>query len=109
MIGIRHSNKYETQYLHLRGIPKNIKKGIKVKEGKKIAYVGSSGESTGPHLDYRIKEYGKYINPLKFNPPSVNPLRTEFLEDFKRIAENYILCFDPSLMVASCWGDPLNL
>jgi murein DD-endopeptidase MepM/ murein hydrolase activator NlpD len=109
MIGIRHSHRYETQYLHLRGIPKNIKKGVKVKEGQKIAYVGSSGESTGPHLDYRIKENGKYINPLKFNPPSVNPLRNEFLEDFKRVAENYMLCFDPSLMAASCWGDLLTL
>lgn len=109
MIGIRHSHKYETQYLHLRGFARGIKKGVKVEEGQEIGYVGSSGESTGPHLDYRIKENGKYINPLKFNPPPVNPLRSGFLEDFKKVAENFILCFDPSLMVASCWGDSLTL
>ena len=109
MVGIRHSNRYETQYLHLRGFAKGIKKGIKVKEGQEIGYVGSSGESTGPHLDYRIKEDGKYINPLKFNPQPVNPLRAEFLEYFKKVAENYILCFDASLMVASCLSDPLTL
>ncbi len=109
MVGIRHQNRYETQYLHLRTIKPGIKKGVKVREGQEIGTVGSSGESTGPHLDYRIKKDGKYINPLAFNPEPVSPLRAEFLEDFRKAAQNYMLLFDPSLMVSTCLGDPLTL
>ncbi len=109
MVGIRHQNRYETQYLHLRTIGTGIKKGVKVREGQEIGKVGSSGESTGPHLDYRIKKDGKYINPLAFNPEPVSPLRVEFLEDFKKIAEKYVICFDASLMVSSCFSDSLTL
>jgi len=82
---------------------------VKVREGQEIGKVGSSGESTGPHLDYRIKKDGKYINPLAFNPEPVSPLRAEFLEHFKKVAENYLLCFDASLMISSCLGDSLTL
>ena len=109
MVGIRHQNRYETQYLHLRAIVKGIEKGVKVREGQEIGYVGSSGESTGPHLDYRIKKDGKYINPLAFNPEPVSPLRPEFLEDFKKVAQNYLLLFDASLLVSSCSGDSMTL
>jgi len=109
MVGIRHQNRYETQYLHLRTIVTGIKRGVKVREGQEIGTVGTSGESTGPHLDYRIKKDGKYINPLAFNPEPVSPLRVEFIEDFRKAAQNYLLLFDPSLMVSSCFGDPLTL
>lgn len=109
MVGIRHQNRYETQYLHLRGFARGIKKGVKVREGQEIGYVGSSGESTGPHLDYRIKKDGKYINPLAFSPEPVRPLRAEFLEDFKKVAQNYLLLFDASLWVSSCFDDSLTL
>jgi murein DD-endopeptidase MepM/ murein hydrolase activator NlpD len=102
MVRLRHKNRYETMYLHLRDIVKWIRKGAKVKEGQVIGHVGSSGESTGPHLDYRIKKDGRFINPLTFKPEPAKPLREEFLEDFKRMAENYIVCFDASLMVNSC-------
>ena len=48
-----------------------------------IGYVGSSGESTGPHLDYRILYHGKYVNPLGWKFQPAEPLRKEFLEPFK--------------------------
>ena len=84
MIRLRHNRNYETYYLHLARILVN--KGDRVEGGKQIGTVGSSGESTGPHLDYRIKEGGVYINPLskKFDP--VEPLRPEFRDDFNRSA-----------------------
>lgn len=91
MIRIRHKNAYQTMYLHLRNYAKGIRKGAKVKEGQVIAYVGSSGESTGPHLDYRIKYRGKYINPLAWRFKAVKPLRPEFFQDFEKKAEMY--CF----------------
>jgi len=102
MIRIRHKNEYETTYLHLRSYAKGIRKGAKVQSGQVIGYVGSSGESTGPHLDYRIKFRGKYFNSLtrKFKP--VEPLRAEFFEDFKKEVEYYCLCFEaPPLIFSS--------
>lgn len=101
MIRIRHRNDYETMYLHLRNYARGIKKGAKVQGGQIIGYVGSSGESTGPHLDYRIKYRGKYINPLAWRFKPVRPLRKEFLEDFKREAEKYILCLEAPLILFS--------
>jgi len=99
MIKIRHKNRYETQYLHLRGYAKGIRKGKKIKEGQIIGFVGSSGESTGPHLDYRIKKDGRYINPLAFKPAPVKPLRAEYLEDFKKQADSLFFCLKAPFMV----------
>lgn len=94
MIRIRHKNYYETMYLHLRNYDKGIRKGAKVKGGQVISYVGSSGESTGPHLDYRIKYRGRYINPLAWRFKPVQPLRKEYLEDFKSEAVTYCFFFE---------------
>lgn len=88
MIKIRHANAYETMYLHLKGFATGIHAGAKVKGGQTIGYVGSSGESTGPHLDYRIIHHGKYINPLGWRFRPAEPLRKEFLETFKKDAES---------------------
>lgn len=53
-IKIRHNSVYTTAYLHLKGFAKGIKAGIYVKQGDLIGYVGSTGLSTGPHLDFRF-------------------------------------------------------
>jgi len=97
MIKIRHRNAYETLYLHLRNYARGIKKGAKVKGGQIIGYVGSSGESTGPHLDYRIKYRGKYINPLAWRFKPVKPLRIEYLKDFKAKAAVFHFFLQASL------------
>ena len=68
-VKIRHSNGYESSYLHLNRFAKGLKVGKKVKQGQVIAYVGSTGLSTGPHLDFRMKKNGKYINPAKATNP----------------------------------------
>ncbi len=99
MVKIRHKNFYETMYLHLRSYARGIRKGARVTSGQIIGYVGSSGTSTGPHLDYRIKYHGTYINPLahKFKP--VAPLREEFLDQFKEVVESYRFSMDAPLYV----------
>ncbi|MFW6159628.1 MAG: M23 family metallopeptidase [Acidobacteriota bacterium] len=94
MIRIRHRNDYETMYFHLRNYAQGIRQGGRVKAGQTIGYVGSSGESTGPHLDYRIKYKGKYINPLAWRFKPVAPLREEFLEDFQKKAVPNLLCLN---------------
>ncbi|WP_066853279.1 M23 family metallopeptidase [Halodesulfovibrio spirochaetisodalis] len=68
-VKIRHSNGYESAYLHLNRFARGLKVDKKVKQGQTIAYVGSTGLSTGPHLDFRMKKNGKYINPTR----AINP------------------------------------
>jgi murein DD-endopeptidase MepM/ murein hydrolase activator NlpD len=102
MIRVRHKNGYETFYLHLRRYGKGIKKGVNVASGQIIGYVGASGEVTGPHLDYRIKHRGHYINPLAYRFRPVEPLQKEFLKSFQSEAEQYLISFDaPQIIVAS--------
>jgi murein DD-endopeptidase MepM/ murein hydrolase activator NlpD len=83
---IKHPGGYKTYYGHLSRIRKGIRKGVKVKQGQIIGYVGKTGLATGPHLDYRIKKNGRFINPLTLRLPrgkSIPPsLMTEF-ENFK--------------------------
>jgi murein DD-endopeptidase MepM/ murein hydrolase activator NlpD len=97
MVRIRHKNAYETMYLHLRSFGPGIRSGARVKSGEVVGYVGSSGDSTGPHLDYRITRNGSYLNPLsaKFDP--VEPLREEHLGEFKRTIEKYRFLFSEPL------------
>jgi murein DD-endopeptidase MepM/ murein hydrolase activator NlpD len=98
MVRIRHKNNYETMYLHLQKI--YVKKGDRVTGGKTIiGTVGSSGESTGPHLDYRIKQGGSYVNPLSWKFLPVAPLRPEFKDAFKKEVEKYEILLDAPLML----------
>ncbi len=82
MIKIRHNANYTTAYLHLSGFAKGIRKGAKVAQGQVIGYVGSTGLSTGPHLDFRFWKNGKPVDPLKVEPPSANPIREDQMAAF---------------------------
>lgn len=64
-IKIKHAQNYTSGYLHLKGYAKNLKVGSRVSQGQVIGYVGSTGVSTGPHLDFRIWKGGTAIDPLK--------------------------------------------
>ena len=74
MVTVRHTNGYETNYLHLSRYGKGVRRGVRVGQGQVIGYVGSTGLSTGPHLDYRVKLNGRWINPLTISSPPVKPL-----------------------------------
>ena len=93
-VKIRHKNRYETMYLHLSSFGRGVRKGAQLKGGDIVGYVGSSGDSTGPHLDYRIYHYGSPVNPLghKFKP--ADPLRKEFLEVYKKEVERLRLALE---------------
>ena len=77
IIKIKHNSVYTTAYLHLKGFAKGIKGGVYVKQGDLIGYVGSTGLSTGPHLDFRFYKNGKAIDPLKVEAPPVEPVHEE--------------------------------
>ena len=84
MIKVKHSvGNILTKYLHLYKYAKGIKKGTYVKQGQKIGEVGSTGMSTGPHLDYRIYINGKAVDPLGIDIPSADPISKENLSIFK--------------------------
>ena len=74
MLKIRHNGVYTTAYLHLKGFAKGIKSGVYVQQGQLIGYVGSTGLSTGPHLDFRFYKNGHAIDPLKVEAPPVEPI-----------------------------------
>ncbi len=87
---IKHNSTYTTTYMHLSGFAKGIQKGSKVKQGDLIGYVGSTGMSTGPHLDFRLNKNGTYINPLTFNPPSAEPVSEENKSAFEETISKYV-------------------
>ncbi|MDC6482903.1 M23 family metallopeptidase, partial [Candidatus Pelagibacter sp.] len=69
-VKIRHNSTYETIYAHMSKFARGIKKGVKVKQGQTIGYVGSTGKSTGPHLHYEVVVNGKKVNSQKLKLPS---------------------------------------
>ena len=101
MVRIRHNKGYETMYLHLRAFAPGIKKGARVQMNQYLAQVGASGAVSGPHLDYRIKHHGNYINPLAARFDPVEPLREEFREVFLAQAQYYRVAFDAPWIVYS--------
>jgi murein DD-endopeptidase MepM/ murein hydrolase activator NlpD len=87
-IKIRHNNTYTTAYLHLSKFGKGIYKGAKIQQGQIIGYVGSTGHSTGPHLDFRFWKNGLPVDPLKVKSPPALPVKKENLEPFEEL-KNY--------------------
>ena len=87
MVRIRHNRGLETYYGHLSKIPGKIKRGTKVSQGEVVGYVGSTGLSTGPHLDYRIKLEGRFVNPLKIRLPRGKSIPKSLKADFKKVTD----------------------
>ncbi|MDX1661023.1 MAG: M23 family metallopeptidase [Gemmatimonadota bacterium] len=82
-VTIRHGDRYVTSYAHLSRIAPGIRPGANVSQGQVIGYVGSTGLSTGPHLDYRFMKDGRYVDPLSTNLPTAEPLDSERLDAFE--------------------------
>lgn len=74
-VRIIHNSVYSTAYLHLSKYAKGLKAGQRVRQGEVIGYVGSTGRSTGPHLDFRVWKNGTPINPLKMDSPPAEPIK----------------------------------
>lgn len=84
MIVVKHRNGLETQYAHLSAFAKNLKKGAKVERGDVIGFVGATGLATGPHLDFRMRKDGKFVNPADIIVPREEPVDMKRLDDFHR-------------------------
>ena len=88
-VRIKHNSVYSTAYLHLSKYAKGLKVGQRVRQGEVIGYVGSTGRSTGPHLDFRVWKNGSPINPLKMDSPPAEPLKGEHKASFEGVSEKY--------------------
>lgn len=82
LVIVKHPNGYETYYGHLSKYGKGIKKGVRVKQGQVIGYVGATGLATGPHLDFRIKKNGTFFNYLTMKMPPTYTLTGKDKENF---------------------------
>jgi murein DD-endopeptidase MepM/ murein hydrolase activator NlpD len=82
-IKIKHNSTYQTIYAHMKNFGRNIREGVRVKQGQIIGYVGSTGNSTGPHLHYEVVENGKKINSQKLRLPSGKILKGQEREVFE--------------------------
>ncbi len=80
---IKHPRNLTSGYLHLSGFAKGIATGVRVSQGQLIGYVGSTGTSTGPHLDFRLWKGGTPIDPLKAPSEPVEPIKAENRENFE--------------------------
>ena len=90
VLKIKHTNGYSSSYLHLNGYAKGIYVGKRVSQGELICYVGSTGHSTGPHLDFRVYKNGKAIDPLKIPSNPVEPIKKENLESFEVVKKKVL-------------------
>jgi murein DD-endopeptidase MepM/ murein hydrolase activator NlpD len=88
-VKIKHNSTYTTAYLHLSKYAKGLAVGKHVKQGEVIGYVGSSGSSTGPHLDFRVWKNGSPIDPLKMQSPPALPIPTQYKDTFATIVAGY--------------------
>lgn len=79
---VKHNSVYTTSYMHLSRYAKGIQVGSRVEQGQVIGYVGSTGLSTGPHLDFRVYKNGQAINPLQMEAPPSLPVKPELRDSF---------------------------
>ncbi|MBI5968473.1 MAG: M23 family metallopeptidase [Deltaproteobacteria bacterium] len=87
---IKHAKGYKSMYGHLSQFAPGIKKGKAVRQKQVIGYVGSTGLSTGPHLDFRLLKNNAFRNPLREIPPRAASLRPEQMDEFKEATDPVI-------------------
>jgi murein DD-endopeptidase MepM/ murein hydrolase activator NlpD len=90
MVHLRHANGFETEYLHLSSIA--VRPGARVAQGDLIGRVGATGLVTGPHLDYRVRKNGVFINPLMATQqmPPADPVPDTQMAEFVAVRDRLL-------------------
>lgn len=86
-VKIKHNAEYTTGYMHLKGYGPGIREGVHVNQGDVIGYVGSTGLSTGPHLDFRFWKNGEPVDPLRVDPTPAEPIEKAYFDAFCKARE----------------------
>jgi len=89
LVKIRHADGYETRYAHLKSFRRGIHRGKRVRKGQVIAYVGTTGRSTGPHLHFELRKRGRAINPLRVVQVTTKKLKGKAKKAFLKLKDNY--------------------
>jgi murein DD-endopeptidase MepM/ murein hydrolase activator NlpD len=93
-VEVKHSRSYATTYGHLSRFGSGVRSGSRVAQGDVIGYVGSTGLATGPHLDFRMKHGASWVNPLKIEIPSAEPVPASEMTDFLHVARVCLAALD---------------
>lgn len=101
LVKVRHSNGYVSYYGHLSRFATKLRVGDKIQQKQLIAYVGSTGLATGPHLDFRLKQYGRYINPASLSTPQASPIPSDQMVRFKATRDSLLRELEPGPVVAA--------
>jgi murein DD-endopeptidase MepM/ murein hydrolase activator NlpD len=83
-IRIKHNNGYETAYGHMSAFAKGMEPGKRVRQGQVIGFVGSTGQSTGPHVHYEILVNGRFVDPLRVKLPRGRSLEGPIMASFEK-------------------------
>ena len=92
-VKVRHNGTYTTQYLHMSKIKTGIKKGVYVKQGEIIGYVGSTGLATGPHVCYRFWKNGRQVDPYTQKLPPGDPIKEKDKDEYLKMKDNLMQVF----------------
>ena len=87
-VKVRHNGTYTTQYLHMSKIKPGIRKGVYVKQGETIGYVGSTGLATGPHVCYRFWKNGKQVDPYMQKLPPGDPIQESNKKEYFTVKDS---------------------
>ncbi|MFI3315442.1 MAG: peptidoglycan DD-metalloendopeptidase family protein [Rikenellaceae bacterium] len=105
---IKHAQNYVSSYLHLKGYASGIAVGTRVKQGQIIGYVGSTGISTGPHLDFRITKSGVAIDPLKLSNTKGEDIEAAYKDGFMKVRDRIIAELEGREYIEPIEGDSLS-
>ena len=94
-VKIRHNGVYTSGYLHLSDIADGVAPGAEVTQGETIGYVGSTGMSTGPHLDYRLWKHGQAVDPYELDLPPTKPVSPQNQAAYRRLVQDRLDRLDP--------------
>jgi murein DD-endopeptidase MepM/ murein hydrolase activator NlpD len=94
LVELRHWEGYTTRYAHLRGFARGIHRGVHVKEGQVIGYVGQTGLATGPHVHYEIRRYNRPLNPRTVKLPGEPPIAPQYRAAFRQVAVERLQLLD---------------
>jgi murein DD-endopeptidase MepM/ murein hydrolase activator NlpD len=89
-VEIRHNSTYTSCYGHLSRFGDGVSRGARVSQGQVVGYVGSTGLATGPHLDFRIKKFETYVNPLTLDCPRAEPVSAGRMAQFMEARDVFL-------------------
>jgi murein DD-endopeptidase MepM/ murein hydrolase activator NlpD len=93
-VKVKHNSVYTTTYMHLSKFANGLQTGKRIQQGDVIGYVGSTGLSTGPHLDFRVHKNGQPINPLTMEVPPGDPVKPELRDSFLLVKQKVLAELD---------------